>query len=362
MCKLIFYFLFIFILLAQQVVKASDVTPGYKLGVYYFPGWMEGARGGAVNPWERIQKYPDREPLLGWYRDGDVEVAERHIQWMHDYGIDYVVYDWYTDGTPFLEHALSAYFKAKNRDLIKFSILWANHSHFPDNLDQFESMVRYWVKYYFKSDQYMKIDGKPVVFVFSQQQLQDNAKKFGKTVTDLLIISRAIAKKAGFTGIYFIGSVEASNFWVKQQGPVNGFDAFSAYNYQRGFSGTYIQNKRESHSYEELDKAYQESWAWILLNSKLPYIVPMTSGWDKRPWGGSKDSLHDNSSSTPDSFERHLRAAKSLMDRYPSVSKRMGIICCWNEFGEGSYIEPTKKDSFIYLEKIRKVFGVRERE
>ena len=158
MCKLIFYFLFIFILLAQQVVKASDVTPGYKLGVYYFPGWMEGARGGAVNPWERIQKYPDREPLLGWYRDGDVEVAERHIQWMHDYGIDYVVYDWYTDGTPFLEHALSAYFKAKNRDLIKFSILWANHSHFPDNLDQFESMVRYWVKYYFKSDQYMKID------------------------------------------------------------------------------------------------------------------------------------------------------------------------------------------------------------
>jgi hypothetical protein len=35
----------------------------------------------------------------------------------------------------------------------------------------------------------------------------------------------------------------------------------------------------------------------------------------------------------------------------------LGVICCWNEFGEGSYIEPTQKNGFSYLEKIKKVFG-----
>ena len=362
MRKLIIKFLIILILSAQQIAQASDVTPGYKLGVYYYPGWMSDTRGLPSKPWERIQKHPEREPLLGWYRDGDVQVAEQHIQWMYDYGIDYVVYDWYTDGSPFLEHALSAFLKAKNRDLIKFSILWANHSRFPLNLQQYESMVRYWVKYYFKFDQYLKIDNKPVVFVFSQQQLKDTAIKFGESTANLLAISQAIAKEAGFSGIYFIGSAEAVDYWVKDQAPASGFAALSAYNYHRGFSGTYIPDKRQAHSYGELDKAYQESWAWILSNSKLPYIVPMTSGWDMRPWGGSKDPLHDNAMSTPDSFEHHLRVAKSFMDKYQTISNRMGVICCWNEFGEGSYIEPTKKDSFIYLEKIRKVFGVETRE
>ena len=39
------------------------------------------------------------------------------------------------------------------------------------------------------------------------------------------------------------------------------------------------------------------------------------------------------------------------------VDRSNRVICCWNEFGEGSYIEPTKKDGFSYLEKVKKVFG-----
>jgi len=88
----------------------------------------------------------------------------------------------------------------------------------------------------------------------------------------------------------------------------------------------------------------------------VPYIIPMTSGWDKGPWGGSTDKEHDKSISTPDTFEKHLRAAKARMDSYPSQSMKTGIICCWNEFGEGSYIEPTKKYGTQYLERVKKVF------
>ncbi|WP_298391072.1 glycoside hydrolase family 99-like domain-containing protein, partial [Hydrotalea sp.] len=61
--------------------------------------------------------------------------------------------------------------------------------------------------------------------------------------------------------------------------------------------------------------------------------------------------------STPDEFEAHLKRAKIFMTRNPEKTKKIGIICAWNEFGEGSYIEPTKKFGFQYLERVKKIFG-----
>ena len=52
-----------------------------------------------------------------------------------------------------------------------------------------------------------------------------------------------------------------------------------------------------------------------------------------------------------------LRAGKEMLDRYPEKTKRIGIICAWNEFIEGSYIEPTKKWGTQYLEKVKQVFS-----
>lgn len=339
--------------------SAQDATPGYEIGVYYFPGWLDDQRGApAAKPWERIKRYPEREPLLGWYREGDSSVVEQQVDWMHAYGIDFVVFDWFWDGKPFLEHALSAFMRADNGDKLKFSLLWANHSSVPESVPQFTAMVDYWIKYYFPRANYMRIDNKPVVFVFSQQRLRDKAKAFGKRAIDLFAMADDMARKAGFPGVYFVGASEAVSYWVNTYAPTNGYDALSAYNYHRGFSGFYNPLKRPSHSYEELDEAYRMSWDWILENSQLPYVLPMTAGWNKRPWGGSLDPMHDDSQGTADEFELHLRAAKARLDRYPTKTQRTGVICCWNEFGEGSYIEPTKADGFTFLERVRKVFGV----
>lgn len=340
-------------------VHAEDSLPKYQIGVYYYPGWLDNQRGAASKPWEPIKAFPEREPLLGWYKEGDVSVAEKHIEWMSAYGIDYVVYDWYWDGKPMLEHALAAFLRARNNSSLRFSLLWSNHSKTPENLDQFTSMIRYWVRYFFPKDNFLKIDGKPAVFLFSQEQLETNAKKFGYTTSELFSLANSIAREAGFDGIYFIGATSAIRHWVNEHGPRSGYSAYSVYNYHRGFSGTFNPLKRPSHSYRELDEAYQQNWDWILENSSLPYVLPIMSGWDKRPWGGSGDPFHDNSFGMPGEFEAHLVAAKSRLDKYPGKTKRMAVVCCWNEFGEGSYIEPTKKHGFAYLEKIKKIFGAR---
>jgi hypothetical protein len=348
--------LFITIIILFIVLEVAAEPVDYKIGVYYFPGWKDRQpHAPAPYPWERIKKYPEREPLLGWYDEGSDPVMKQQIDWMHAYGIKFVVFDWYygKDKKVYLEHALASFLRSPNRKKLQFSILWANHDRMPASIDDWKSMVRYWVQYYFQRPEFMKLDGMPVVFIFSADLLKKQAESFGMSSKDLLISAETIARAGGLPGINFIAGTEANMPMISSYAKLSGYAAFSAYNYQRG-SG----DARESHSYSELDRGYQSHWQRFSDKGNLPLIVPMTSGWNKRPWGGSKDPAHDNSLGTPEEFRKHLNAAKRFMDANATLTRRMGVICCWNEYGEGSFIEPTDKMGFRYLEQVRDAFGM----
>lgn len=327
----------------------------YNIGVFYFPGWANQQKNAPFAfPWEKIKPYPEREPTLGWYRDGSDRVARQHIEWMSQYGIDFVVYDWYwsKNSLVYLEHALKAHIRAPNRGKVKFSLLWANHNEVPSSRENFNQMVLYWVRHYFSRPEYLRVDNKPVVFVFSADLLKNDAAKIDVTSKVLLDSAQVIAKQMGLPGIYFVGGTGADSPMIDSYASASGYSALSAYNYQQGVGSPVM-----SRSYTELDQGYRDHWDRFLSHGNLPLIVPMTSGWDKRPWGGSKDPLHDLSTSSFDQFENHIKAGRAVMDVSTAASPKMGVICCWNEFGEGSYIEPTKRDGFNYLEKVKKVFG-----
>ena len=130
------------------------------VGVFYFPGWtsrsdywndlkgLPGSRSAGA-PW------PEREPLLGYYAEENIKVAEQHIDWASQYGITFFAYDWYWDGKrTSLNHAIDNYLKASNNSKMKFSILWANHSDVPSNLVEFDDMVSYWLRQYLKHSQF----------------------------------------------------------------------------------------------------------------------------------------------------------------------------------------------------------------
>lgn len=345
-------------------VAAPAWAGNYQIGVYYFPGWhstsdywkdLKGAAGSRSpgKPW------PDREPLLGYYPEEQTWVAEKHIDMAASHGISFFAYDWYWDGkAPYLNHAIDGYLQAKNKSKLKFALLWANHYATPASLQDFSEMIDYWLKHYFHDKQYLKIDNKPVVVIFSPQALRDNAAKFGKTTKELLTLARDKARLKGIAGIYFIGASPANSYWVKTYLPASGYDAISAYAYHsRGFAGEFTgyDDMPYAVNYSELIEGYKSHWEWILHNSSLPYMVPMTAGWDKRPW--RSNTPHDQCFSTPQSFRQMLVEAKKTIDRYPEKTKGLGIIYAWNEFGEGGYIEPTRKWQFQYLQAVKEVFG-----
>ena len=61
---------------------------------------------------------------------------------------------------------------------------------------------------------------------------------------------------------------------------------------------------------------------------------------------------------TPELFKRHLLDAKNLLASIPPRpgSPPMILVEAWNEWGEGSYIEPHQEFGFGYLDAIREVF------
>ena len=340
-------------------VRAAD----YLIGTYYFPGWTDGAKGLEFPaPWQPIKRFPERKPLLGWYSDSSVAVLKQQAAWMNAYGIDFVVFDWYWNGSSaYLDHAVAAFKQIKRPRDVLYSLLWANHYRFPGGMPQYRAMVANWIQEHFSDPGYLRIDGRPVVFIFGIDGVADAAKTIGVSPAELIRIANAMSAQAGFPAIYFVGGTPALSYWVNDVAPQAGFSALSAYNYHNGFSGTAESATPPAEGYPQFDEAYRTNWKWIARNSLLPYILPMTSGWDKRPWGGSKNPKRDHSISTPEEFEIHLRAARSMMDAMPDKVPRVGVVCCWNEFGEGSYIEPTERDGFAYLERIRRVFGTGQR-
>lgn len=61
--------------------------------------------------------------------------------------------------------------------------------------------------------------------------------------------------------------------------------------------------------------------------------------------------------STPAEFEKALRDVKDWCDRNtPAGYPRLISINAWNEWIEGSYLEPDEKYGMGYLEAIHKVF------
>lgn len=96
----------------SPVAAESTSTSDYKIGVYYFPGWKANQVGSAYSvPWDNIKPYSEREPLSGWYVDGEDANTEQQLKWMADYGINYVVYDWYwsPNKRTYLENTLASY-------------------------------------------------------------------------------------------------------------------------------------------------------------------------------------------------------------------------------------------------------------
>ena len=335
-------------------------TGGMGVGVYYFPGWKSKQIGApSADPWARLKSYPHLKPQLGWYEEDAPGVLEQQLRWMKESSIQYVVFDWLwgPDNKPYLDHAVNKYLSLPDKHGVKFTVLWANHTSYVFSRHQLRSLFAFWSTRYLNDKNVVRINGLPAVYLFSADTFVKNALALGTTSAELIEMANEEARTAGLPGLAFVGGVYANqrDFDYSER---SGFTAWTAYNYHGPATGSLGSPPRwVSHSYAELDTSYRDHWSWMVKNAGLPFVVPMTSGWDKRPWGGSSDPLHDQSTPTVKEFQRHLEAGKAFSRDHARDTIGSGIICCWNEFGEGSIIEPTQGQGMRFLQAVDKVFS-----
>lgn len=320
------------------------------VGVYYFPGWRTSGQ------WAPITRFLERRPVLGWYREGDPSVADWHIKWAVEHGITFFAYDWYwSAGARSLEHALhEGLFNAKYRHMLKFCLLWANHN--PPGTsshEDFMAVVAYWIENYFKRPEYYTIDGKPVVIIFSPYRFR--ADMGSAAVKRSFEAMREECRKAGLPGLYLIACVggDTSEHRVAAE---EGYDAISAYNRP----GLGLRENERIGPFADLLEPHRAHWERMADAGPLPIMTPVSGGWDSRPWHG--DNAMVRSGRTPPLFRRHLEDARRFIESRPGKALPVALIEAWNEFGEGSYIEPHREYGFGFLDAVREVFTDAPRE
>ncbi|MDH7602670.1 MAG: glycoside hydrolase family 99-like domain-containing protein [Armatimonadota bacterium] len=324
----------------------ADTSP-YLVGCYYFPGWHTYER------WSVLDEFPERKPVLGYYREGDPQVADWHIKWALEHGISFFIYDWYwVQGTRQLEHALhNGLFNSKHADKIKFCLLWANHN--PDKTSSEEdclNVTRYWIEHYFNKPNYLKVEGKNVVVIFSPDRLTlDMGSEAVRVAFEKM---RKMCEDAGVGGLYLVACTYPGRERVERL-VREGYDALTGYNYPSAGS-----RGRRIAPYEWMVEGYKEIWDEIANTASIPYIPVCEAGWDARPWHGY-DSLVRTGKS-PELWQHMLQNAKAFVDdprHKQDGDKKLVFLEAWNEFGEGDYIEPHAEYGFDYLEAVRRVFA-----
>jgi hypothetical protein len=339
-------------------VAAQQVKPQLKVGVYYFDGWAgQNPKANDLNePWAKnapshltrrlVEEFSDREPVWGW-RDDSQEIMERQIDLAADNGIEFFLFCWYwrDNKGPInpdaiknidLHTSLNLYLKAKNKNRIKFGLLVANHEGAEiSGTENWRKATEFWMKY-FKDPQYITVDSKPLVVIFEQEGIDNDA----------LASMQDFSKKQGLPGLSIAGcwAPKNKNFTVKTH-----------YNIIPGYTGG-----SEEHKYAELVDAHKKEWAGT---KKQPFIPELTVGWDKRPWEENKERGGEKKSwyyvdRTHEQFRNFVTDAITWMDQHPdqTTKERIILLYAWNELGEGGYLVPTKGDpDASYLKVVRSI-------
>ncbi|MCD6351851.1 MAG: glycoside hydrolase family 99-like domain-containing protein [Armatimonadetes bacterium] len=347
---------------ADYVPRPHPVRPQYLTLMHYCPLWKEGTHYG----WERIEDWPERRPAIGWYDEGTPVVTDWQIKYALEHGIQGFIYCWYrADFSPeihqLLGHAIhDGLFKARYRDMFKFAIMWENGcaKGVKSADDMLDNLLPFWIDNYFKHPSYVKLDNKPLLFVWRPERVAPEVGGSG-AVKAMFAKMRQRCREEGFDGLYIIGCVDAPNEGLLTRMAAEGWDATTAYGiYSPAAKPPTIDLEGfVAYDYKSSMEGQIQTWLAKKATGALPDIIDVMVGWDPRPWHGPNTRGY-RANPSPEIFRWACRRAKELIESTPGhgLDKRLVVFDNWDEFGEGHYIEPCAGYGFSFVDAIRDVF------
>lgn len=327
--------------------------------------------GKGFTEWSNVAKaipqfeghYQPRLPSdLGYYDLRIPEVMKEQIEMAKLHGVDAFCFHYYWfAGHRLMERPIEQYLENADTLDFPFCLCWANenwsrrwdgsendiliaqeHSE-EDNKAVFYDLLRH-----FKDKRYLTVNGKPFIVIYRPDIIPN--------IQELTKQWRVLAEKEGLPGLHMV----ATNSFGFSDYAALGFDGlveFPPHNviagginskldfYNEDFQGTvynyqdvvdFSLNRLECQAQDEESKAY--------------YPTVMTA-WDnsaRKP--GKGNVFHDAS---PSKFQNWLSGCYDWSKRTHPQGAQFVFVNAWNEWAEGTYLEPDKKYGYAYLNAVR---------
>jgi len=387
--------LIVFLLVSRSLIVADkdDIT----VVAYYFPNYHEDQRNSAYHgkgwtEWELLKAARPRfenhqqpkVPAWGYTDEADPKDMEVKIEAAADHDIDVFLFDWYMyeDG-PFLNRALDeGFLGASNNDRLQFALMWANHdwldNHpftpgtkpkllYPGKVSpqRYEAICDHVIQDYFLKNNYWKIEGKPYFSIYDIQKFVEN---FGslRATRQAMDLMRQKAKDAGLKGVHWNLVAWGNPILPSEKTPADFVELSEKLGFNSVTSYVWVHHSvlpETQTDFNWVRDHYFEYWEEARNKFKVPYYPNVTMGWDPSPrcspeteWANvGYPCMNTIGNNTPENFKKALKMTKRKLLEEPGGPRILNINC-WNEWTEGSYLEPDTINGMKYLEAIGNVF------
>lgn len=273
-------------------------------------------------------------PLLGIYDSWDERLVEAHILLARYAGIDCFIASWWGPGS-FEDGSLKRIIKVAEKHDFKVTIYYESYRPWNPLIspEDIVNEISYVVREYSGSKAFLKVDGKPVIFIY-------NVGAHDRGPSFWLQVRRGLENKVG--SVYLLADIRDPSY-------LHVFDGF--------------------HTYIELNSSVaRKLYSFYSDRMKIGLANLSPSEAIERILAGGKVVIQKKAlfyTVIPGYDDRKIRSPGGYVDREDGLlyrrmwndalelGARHVLITSWNELHEGTEIEPTREYGFKYLEITR---------
>ena len=310
-----------------------------------------------------------------YYDLRNVDVMKWQAEIAEEYGVyGFCIYHYWIEGRKLLERPLEQLLK--NEDVkMRYCISWANHS-WTDSWkgtnkmliaqtyggkEDWEAHFEYLLPF-FKDERYITVEGKPLLLIFNPEDI--------KNLNEMLDYWQERALAEGLNGVafgyqnYYFGMNKKRDdsrftYGIEHQ-PAYAFADYRSkitmFIREKGYKflsalekKIHVKINMDVTSLEIMD--YRKLWNKIIQRTPVDErrIPGAFTGWDNTPRKGKSGLVVKGAS--PQVFEEYM--TKQIARARDIYHKDMLFIAAWNEWAEGSMLEPDEKNGYGYLEAVK---------
>lgn len=326
--------------------------------------------GKGFTEWTNVKKaqplfeghYQPRIPMNNYYYNLlDEETREWQANLAKEHGIyGFCYYHYWFKGKQLLEKPAQEILRLKKPDF-PFCFAWANEpwtrawdgsdrevlmpqSYGDENdwREHFEYLLNF-----FKDKRYIKVDNKPMFVIYRPSSIPNCKEMLDKW--------KQWSLEAGFKGLHLVEMLTIfDNTKVYDFDAAIEFEPMYTVGHDKSFKDKikWKLNEIKNKGYRILD--YDEIWGKIILRNRKERDVIYKGAfvdWDNSP---RKKHALIFKGSNPEKFGKYLLEQARKVKELPE-NQQFLFINAWNEWAEGTYLEPDERYKDGYLKEVKKV-------